>query len=210
MKRYMITALVEFDIEGEDEVEAFEHLTDALDSTAGRDGLRDFVVKHSDTKEVPFVVPPGAERWADAATKIRYSEEQHRAAMHDGSWWWTDGHSALRCEGEPPSGYRRIEDPFKGGKQLPKKPRPSSWGPAVKSLDGETLAHRASADPDVAVQAKFLKLVTDSAPEVHWRIGTPTEPAMAFLGDTCVALVMPFRADRLSPVPCASNGEVKP
>lgn len=207
VRRWTISALIEVDIYGDDELEAFEHFADAIDEAACSGHVRDIIVKHSDTKAVPFVVPTGAERWAKAATEIRYSDEQHRAAMHDGSWWWTDGHSALRCEGEPPDGFRRVEDPFKGGSELPTAPRPTTWGPALKSTDGHGVtAHRADTDQDVAIQTKYLKLVADSVPGVTWKIGSTTKPVMAFLGDKCIALVMPFRADRLVS-PAASKEE---
>jgi hypothetical protein len=122
MARWNISGLFVFDVIADTKEEAFDKIFNA----AARDrDLLDLVCQMSETKEVPYVaLPPGggAYRWAATATKHRFADlvweggRDQMWGMFDGSWWWTDGHAMLRCDGEPPpegepgKRWRRVDD----------------------------------------------------------------------------------------------------
>lgn len=205
MKRFTIAAMVHVDVEANDEETAYENFCDALDKT---DGIRDLSISHVEQVEVPFTWPAGAERWENCARAIRLGDEPgvNRipvAGMYDGSWWWSNGHVLLRCEGAMPSDDKtwrllKAEDVEKA--VAPKKARrPTSWSEDVRSTASGFMHGRiATEDPNIGVQQRYHTLINDSLGEATWLIGGAHEPMhVTDREGRLMAVVMPMKTDLL-------------
>ncbi len=205
MSRFTIYATIAVEVSAKDDVEAFEHFVDAINVAADERGIRDITVQHSETKETAFVVPPGAERWAIPCAAIWFSDDRKRAGMWDGSWWWTDGHIALRCEGELPEGFARVEEAAFAGAVGDAVPRTATtWSDDLESKDGDTFkSRRALTRPAIAAQVKFIDLVESCLPGVRWSVPDGELSAVHAYGpdDRLMALVMPVKSSTVHALP---------
>lgn len=195
-KRATIHAVIAVEVVGDSEEELFENFADAMSGAADHGaGIVDITVVSSETKEIPFVVPVGAERWTEAASEIRFAEEGRTKAvpMYDGAWWWTNGHAALRCEGTAPEGSRLVpESEWTSG--FDKATRETTWGPVVETEHfGVSDKGRLSADETIGIGEKYYQLVTKAVPGARWFIGEPEKAALV-RDDSgrVVAVVMPM------------------
>jgi hypothetical protein len=206
MKRYTIEAMVHVDIEAEDAETAYEHFGDALEEIKG---CRDFSVQKVEQKEVAYFWPKGAERWAVAARNIRLGEEPYAAPVtivgkYDGSWWWSNGHVLLRCDGEVLSGdgpsFRVLPDgEMVKAFAMKKKRRPSEWSAVYPTKRGYTRGRVACEDSGIGIDQRYYALVADTLGEGHtWHIGKPFDPMhITDREGRLMAVVMPMKPDDL-------------
>lgn len=192
MKRATIHAMLTFDIEGEDDEQIAERFADSLGFAHDNvEGIHSITCVSSETIDRPFDVPKGAERWA-AFAEIRLDEDGKRAAMHDGSWWWTNGHVMLRCDGDPPEGWRRIENALANEALYKLKQLPTSFGEPIKEGDGYE-KRIASTDDKIAIQTQYYDRIAAVIPEARWTCTRDLGPIRAFDGDKLMAIVMPVK-----------------
>lgn len=193
-KRANIHAMISVEIVGDDDEEIAERFADAL--VAAHDntpGVMSVTVSHSETTDVPFVIPKGAERWPYLA-EFRFGEDCKIAPMHDGSWWWTDGHAMFRCEGEPPEGWRKIEDALTKQDHFRAPEQPVVWSTITKR-DRDGLERRISQANDLlSIQTKYHDAVMISVPHARWTSGPDhTHTTRAYDNGQLVAVVMPCK-----------------
>lgn len=197
--RQVINATVRVEVDAEDETEAYERFCDGLDAIVG---LVDTTVMHVEQTEKPYHVPTGAERWADAAKEIRFDEsrfgDERRFGMYDGSWWWTDGHVMLRCEGAPPAAeagkWRQVPDADVAKAVEGDGARVPSHFEPVMTESGRQL-QRSVTVPTVAMTDAFCRLARTRA--FSWRVPENHRSAIHGLDveGRLVAVVMPYRLD---------------
>lgn len=196
MGRYIVTAKIAVEIIADDVAGATSYFDEVIAfAKEESNGIAELTVLKADTKRVPYMAPKGAGRWAKAAEEIAFDhhfagEPRKMVCRHDGSWWWTDGHAALRLHGEAaPEGYRRIEDQ-KWAAGIGDERRPTTWGLLQASPQGAR-HHCADADHQIGIQWRLLKVVADSVPGVEWRVKGQRDAILAYDGPALVAVVMP-------------------
>jgi len=211
MKRFTIEALVWVDIEAEDAETAYENFYDGLERI---EGTRDCSVSRVEQEEVPYTVPEGMGRWSAAMINVRLGEEVGARSAgpvegtYDGSWWWSNGHVLLRCEGPAPTGddWKHLTPAELEKAIVPKaKRRPTAWGDVVVSESGFVHARIAAEDPHIGIQQRYHSTIEESlGPCVTWRVGKKTEPMHAFDSEgRLMAVVMPMLTDKLVVKPSA-------
>lgn len=216
MNRFTIYASVEIDIEADDDSDAFAAFADALNDIKGS---RDAIVLSSSTVERPYRgAPKGAERWSVAARRIRLGEEStfdepvDIAVRHDGSWWWSNGHVMLRCEGEAPATMRVL--PAEDGQKafrLDVERRPTKWSRPLRQETGNLSGRRSSVDTALAIQDRYYELVSRSlgAGGARWLAGAEREPIHVHdIDGRLMAVVMPMNAEGLEADPSAPSAAV--
>lgn len=182
MKRYRITGTIDVDLLAASEEDAWGQLTEALDDF-------DFAwMPGSMAAEVVYPVPPGVGHWGPLLARTRVAETQRRTVCEwDGSWWWSNGHFALRVEGPcVPENGGGVQDI--GRAIHPNLPRTQAeW---VDGTGGDAKAYRSGR---VGISREYRELVDDGAPGCTWWIGTANDPILAKDADgRIVAVVMPM------------------
>lgn len=216
--RQIIKATVIVEVDASSPEEAYENFGDGLDKI---DGLYDLMVTAVEQSEKPYAVPAGAERWAAAAKAIRLDDDHENRGdgkrlwgSYDGSWWWTNGHVMLRCEGSAPSEseWRRIPDKDFEKAIAPKVPRASAVFGDVERLKYGAPFRRSKTAPPIAISDDYFILASTAA--AAWT--APTDIKSPFCGydaeGKLVAVVMPMKVDAKDlrngsrePSPCAST-----
>ncbi|MCL2777762.1 MAG: hypothetical protein FWD73_07130 [Polyangiaceae bacterium] len=180
MGRFKVAAKVEAIVDGEDGYDAIERFDEAICAIEDGDKIKNVGIGGLDLTQIPYVVPPGAERWAKAAEKIRFADEMTLAGTYDGSWWWTNGHVALRCDGAAPDGW---DLPPGSSMELVVSAstvrKPTEWGPVVRSgNERNDNGRRAFASDSTVVSATYYDMITDSVPGAIWLVGSKIGDSM--------------------------------
>lgn len=184
MKRFILKATVSIDIKAEDEESAYGAFYDAIDEL----DCESLDVPAMELAEVPYAVPPGAERWAEGLVALRFGEDTLMFGMFDGSWWFTNGHVALRCDGEMPSCamWMQIPDATLEAslRTAPKvqKVQATDWRERGVEADRGNVTvnvRRATSNPDVAIAQQYYALVANGLPDAKWHIGGPEDLILA-------------------------------
>lgn len=218
MNRYTIHASVEIDINASNEEEAYEAFSDALTDI---EGCRESIVHAVDTKERHYRHPPqGAGMWAAAARRIRLGEEmtwdepKDIALKHDGSWWWSNGHVMVRCEGKAPEGFKTIpDDTAEAAFGLGDERVPTKWSRPLKTADSTVMARRSSANTEVAVQDRYYDLIASSLGfgGARWLVGKPHQPIhVRDIEERLMAVVMPIKTEGMEADPATLPNSVAP
>lgn len=196
MKRCTIHAMISLEVVGDDDEQVAECLADAICLMADGVGIESATLVNAETIDIPFFMPPGAERWA-AAADFRFGERRKLAPMHDGSWWWTDGHAAYRAEGEPPTDFKVIPDAFAsksfGGGDVPVEERRTEWDAPTKKRTDNYETVRSMIDPEVAIQRRYRDVVMGAVPSAYWTTTGEGRAVRAYADGRLIAVVMPVR-----------------
>ncbi len=216
MKRFRIEAMISLEVEAADETEAWDEVALSLEHPS----IRDWANQASETTEIKYEGLPasGADRWAAAAAAAWLDHDDRdwrgqRFGMYDGSWWWTNGHLMLRCDGAPPtegSRWSRVPDETIATAIKLDTPRlETSWTDALKSTVGNTreFGRRALAAPAAVVQERYFAIVADSLPGGTWSCGLTQEtPFLAHdVEGRLMAVVMPMKSDSVEEVAHAAE-----
>ena len=180
MKRYTIDAMLHVDIEAADAEEAYEKVCDWLDTFE----VRDVTIGMVKQEEVPYAVPDGMQRWADAMVNVRLGEEVGARSegpvegTYDGSWWWSNGHVLLRCEGPAPTGddWKHLTEAEIVKAIAPAtKRRPTTWGDVVEQ--GRSHVRVSALDEALGIQQRYHSTIEASlGPGAVWLVGKKTDP----------------------------------
>ncbi len=200
--RQVIEAMVYVEIDADSVEEAYEYFSDGLDDIPG---LVDLTVTQVNQREKPYDVPVGAEAWGLAAKEVRFDEDhfyrfhdgRKRFGVHDGSWWWTNGHVMLRCDGEPPSDPEKwtlVENPrFEKAFVAEAKRTEATFGDEAKQ--GSLRVRRSTTTPPIGIDGDYYTLAMTRG--TKWLVPKkPTAPMYRVEDDgRIVAVVMPVKLD---------------
>lgn len=193
MSRYhvRIEGYYETEIDAESEDEA---LSVAMRQAEDVDG---WVGTSSEATELRYEPPAGTERYHEVAGRIRFSDTfpPHRWLSGLGSWWWTDGHAMLRCDGPEPSDQtHRLTNDVSMIAALDEPRAVAGWGP-LGDFFGVPI-HRDVGDPRIVINADLRALVECGWPDVEWHVSDgqcdvpASVPMLAYSGGELVAVVM--------------------
>lgn len=214
MTRQIIKALLHVEVDASDAEEAYERFVDGLDRI---EGLVDLCVNQVEQTEKPYEIPKGAERWGDVAKDIRFSDgfpaladDRRMWGMYDGSWWWTNGHVMLRCEGAPPTDeqeWRRIPDEKMVEGLKPKTKRQVTTLGDVQKTNGGTLFRRTKTIPPVSLSDAYCRLLEVAV--TSWLVAKKdVDPVHGLDAEgRLVAIIMPMRIKDEDIVSSDSGGE---
>lgn len=136
-----------------------------------------------------LTAPKGADRWERAALNRGFGADRSWVTKHDGSWWWTNGHAMLRCDGEMPTDLE--EKPELRTPVIER--RAVQWGPVVVTVHDEDPddLHREAVEICVWASPTYLGLVEESIPGCTWMAGEWRDPIHALDADgRLMAIVM--------------------
>jgi hypothetical protein len=215
MPRFNVNAMVAMSIIAD----TSEHAEDLFCATLS--DVRNGVSWHTPVLEVAqaeYEVPAGAERWAAAARYVDFDNDreslpQRLCGHHDGSWWWTNGHVLLRCEGSIPSGddWRKIEpqSKFVEAFALSEERAPSGWGDELPDSTGSPYLRGrcATANPEFHIQCWYFDLISMSVPDAVWMVPVRFDAPAHVLDKEgkLVAIVMGLRKGSVATTPLAGN-----
>lgn len=205
MGRHCIEALIYVEVDADGPEEAYEHFADGLDEIPR---LHSLEVRKVEQKVKPFDLPPGAERWRDVAADIRFGDDrwesttQRLCGFHDGSWWWTDGHVLLRCDGHIPADenvWRRIPDEIftKAFVLKRKRSRTIAWS-SPRHVHRTVAARHSLTTPPVYLDSKYIRL-GECGGVTEWRVGNdPLVPVHGVDDDGRLVMV-------IAPMTCSAQ-----
>lgn len=152
---------------------------------------------HTEATELPYAAWV-SERWRSGCAAIRFAEQQredgvpHAVRLTDvlGCWWATNGHVALRCDGDPPDGLIWVpERTLSALLTAPTKPA-ESWARTEETWRGDVYAQQPS---KYTISLPYLYLVESGRP-TRWEVPDDRDaPCAAYDGEQLIAIVMPTR-----------------
>lgn len=202
MNKYTVTATVtcELAVDAATRGEAQRKVDDIF----SRGDFVDFDIESIVVTEVPYASPIGAERWAAAAKSMRFAEDfDRRFLLRHGSWWWTNGHVALRCDGAVPEGWTPISD---AGERTAEAMDPgvverkaAAFGPETYVYDQRSTGtgYRVLGVPSLGINKIYRDLIESSVPGARWLAGPLYSHALHVIDadGALVAVVAGMRAD---------------
>lgn len=187
MSRYLVTGRFSVEVRATDEDEA----QDKVEDLAGELNMYCISVEclsppAPPPPPAPYSVPPGVGEWGPLLAAGKIAETKHRSVGEwDGSWWWSNGHFALRVEGPcvPENGGGIYDFGHVVRADLPRQA--ADWADAGDNPK----AYRSGS---IGISRQYRELIEAGAPGCSWWIGERHEPILAKdAGGRIVAVVMP-------------------
>lgn len=143
----------------------------------------------------PYAVPPGVGPWGPHLEAIRLADGDRRdVGEWDGSWWWSNGHLALRCPGPCiPENGGAVHD-IGGIKGVADEKALATW---ADGTGDDADAYRCG---NVGISRVYRALVEAGAPGCSWWVGGRYDPILAKDAEgRTVAVVMPMSVTLAAP-----------
>lgn len=173
-KLYRVSGMMSCTVLASDTREAFDEVHKHLEF------LDDLSFEGVDIFEVPYLVPLRVAPWETAAREARFAETfgnggKGKGGVIDGSWWWTDGAVALRCQGDVVAPGLDVVHPDTFARLLDTAERRETfWGPVT--FEAGLDVRRSTVDPDTAVQERYIRLIATALPGAAWKIAGSLDP----------------------------------